>query len=419
MLKYLIDVINNSLVTGIVIALLTASVAITDKRMPKRWLILSIAAGVIAAFVLAVLKENTKLVNRNQINAVILIAAIVAVAAFLFFSWKYRGNASEKAWFATARYAVSCFLTALLLFYCLPTIFLYPFGFVAVDQSIFSTDFLFKLIGWLLGLFVVIVSALMLFKIAVKMPYGITRLFTTAVFIFNLVKQFATLFQSFFLRGILVSTKAKGLSKFVLEVVNHADVFIYVLITLTLALAVFLWIKGASAERNLPVPAERRKSRAEVRRQRRIIVTLAVGYVFSIVAMTALFAYDNRPVQLSIAERPAVVGDEILISLDSVADGHLYRYVFTASNGKDVRFIIVRKSETTYGVGLDACDICGETGYYERGNEVVCKLCDVVMNKSTIGFKGGCNPVPLSYLVRGGNIVIKTADLEAEKNRFK
>ena len=83
-----------------------------------------------------------------------------------------------------------------------------------------------------------------------------------------------------------------------------------------------------------------------------------------------------------------------------------------------MRFIVIKKNEASYGVGLDACDICGETGYYERDGQVVCKLCDVVMNKSTIGFKGGCNPIPLAYTMANGQMVIKTGDLEAEKSRF-
>jgi uncharacterized membrane protein len=84
-----------------------------------------------------------------------------------------------------------------------------------------------------------------------------------------------------------------------------------------------------------------------------------------------------------------------------------------------VRFIVILKKAASYGVGLDACDICGPTGYYERDDEVICKLCDVVMNKATIGFKGGCNPVPLAYTLVDGRLVIRTEDLEREKGRFK
>jgi len=41
-----------------------------------------------------------------------------------------------------------------------------------------------------------------------------------------------------------------------------------------------------------------------------------------------------------------------------------------------------------------------------------------VMNKSTIGLPGGCNPVPLAFAVESGGIVIATDDLEAEAYRF-
>jgi Predicted membrane protein len=129
--------------------------------------------------------------------------------------------------------------------------------------------------------------------------------------------------------------------------------------------------------------------------------------------------YNEKPVTLSAPEEYILQGDEIIVPLDRIGDGRLHRFVFTASDGTDVRFIVILKGAASYGVGLDACEICGPTGYYEKNGQVICILCDVVMNKETIGFKGGCNPVPLSYTISGGNMVIETADLEAEKGRFK
>ena len=40
------------------------------------------------------------------------------------------------------------------------------------------------------------------------------------------------------------------------------------------------------------------------------------------------------------------------------------------------------------------------------------------MNKSTIGFKGGCNPVPFEYEIKDKKIYIDKATLEKEKDRF-
>ena len=111
-------------------------------------------------------------------------------------------------------------------------------------------------------------------------------------------------------------------------------------------------------------------------------------------------------------------GDQIIIDLQQVQDGHLHRFAYNYQQ-HNIRFIVVRKpNSNAYGVGLDACSICGIAGYFERGDNVVCKRCDVVMNKATIGFLGGCNPVPFPYVVQDGRIIINKADLEKEANRF-
>ena len=85
-----------------------------------------------------------------------------------------------------------------------------------------------------------------------------------------------------------------------------------------------------------------------------------------------------------------------------------------------MRFLVVKKPVgTAYGVGLDACEICGIAGYFERGDDVVCRRCDVVMNKNTIGFKGGCNPIPFPYEVIEGRISIDVRELERHERRFR
>ena len=76
-----------------------------------------------------------------------------------------------------------------------------------------------------------------------------------------------------------------------------------------------------------------------------------------------------------------------------------------------------RRSSDLYQ--LDACEVCGPTGYYERDDQVVCKLCDVIMNKATIGMPGGCNPVPVKYDVDSGTIRIEQSILEKEAKRFR
>ena len=87
---------------------------------------------------------------------------------------------------------------------------------------------------------------------------------------------------------------------------------------------------------------------------------------------------------------------------------------YTTQGGVGVRVIVIKKpGANAYGVGLDACDICGTTGYYERDGQVVCSKCDVVMNINTIGFKGGCNPIVIDYEMKDGYILIPLDALAA------
>ncbi len=37
---------------------------------------------------------------------------------------------------------------------------------------------------------------------------------------------------------------------------------------------------------------------------------------------------------------------------------HLHRFEYTTSTGVKVRFIVIQKSGSSFGVGLDACEIC-------------------------------------------------------------
>jgi uncharacterized membrane protein len=211
----------------------------------------------------------------------------------------------------------------------------------------------------------------------------------------------------------------RWLFRFIIVAVNYNFVSLYVLmgIGFLLPLTVF-----TGSFKLLPVcnnPAERRKIRFSRRVNRRFCLTVAAGFALSIFLFTFVKSYIERGVELSPAESMTLAGDEILIPITQVEDGHLHRFVYTASDNTEVRFIVIKKNAVAYGVGLDACDICGPTGYYERKNEVICRLCDVVMNISTIGFKGGCNPVPLAYSLRSGSMIIETINLEKEKTRFK
>jgi len=167
------------------------------------------------------------------------------------------------------------------------------------------------------------------------------------------------------------------------------------------------------------------ENKASLRKEKwRLIVNRRWAYFAFFLSFVMLFSttYLNylltKPVELTAAQPYQEEGNNIVIPLSDVDDGHLHRFSYK-KDGHDIRFIVVKKpNSTSYGVGLDACQICGVAGYFERKNDIVCKRCDVVMNKATIGFKGGCNPIPFEYKIENSKIIIDKSVLDKEKERF-
>lgn len=203
-------------------------------------------------------------------------------------------------------------------------------------------------------------------------------------------------------------------------VINNKYLFIYGVMVIVLVVPVFVWYGSNFITESYNNPAEHRKIRAELRRRKRWSASIVFIFIFSFLNLTVVKAYDEREVELSPVEESIVEGDYIYIPLEMVNDGNLHRFHHMAEEGTiEVRFIVIKKSKTAYGIGLDACEICGSTGYYQRNAAVVCKRCDVVMNIQTIGFKGGCNPIPFPYEIENGRIKIKKQTLEDLKQEFR
>jgi uncharacterized membrane protein len=436
MLKYLLEVIRNLLTTGILTALLFASFHNKgeEAQRVRRRALWGCAAGAVAALVLAVLRRTTALINRSFFNTWILSFAVLFAAVYLLFLWGALPRTLGEKFFQRIKFLkkpspgsgtlpeyTGALLLCALFFYALPTIFLYLTEFVLAGESIFSTDFLFKFIGYSAGLLAVILTGLGLYKTAKASgpAWGnfLLKIVLTAVLVVNICNQAASIVQFLLARRII--PRVRWLFMLMAAAINNNIVFLYVLMGLSFLLPLIVFIKSLKGPISFSNPAERRKNRSARRINRRWCVTVAAGFALSVFSFTFIKSYIERGVVLSPAEPMTIQGEEILIPITQVEDGHLHRFEYTASDSTGVRFIVIKKNAVAYGVGLDACDICGPTGYYERKNEVICRLCDVVMNISTIGFKGGCNPVPLAYTLRSGSMVIEIINLENEKIRFK
>ncbi|MGV6872055.1 Fe-S-containing protein [Pseudochelatococcus sp. B33] len=193
-------------------------------------------------------------------------------------------------------------------------------------------------------------------------------------------------------------------------------------------LVVVLGLVAIALARRLRIPEtvadriERRRLRARGLGERRWRNGLAATAAFLLAVMLYQDLYASRPPRLS--EAVPMVPDErdtIRIPIERVKDGNLHRFAYITSDGHRVRFFLVNRYDEAHasiGVVLDACLICGEGGYVQRGDEIICIACNVRMYRPTIGKPGGCNPIPLDHAIADGTIVIQAATLEKGARYF-
>ena len=88
-------------------------------------------------------------------------------------------------------------------------------------------------------------------------------------------------------------------------------------------------------------------------------------------------------------------------------------------DGATVRLIAILDSSDTVRVGLDACLICGNQGYYQDGQNVICRNCGSAIYVPTIGQAGGCNPIHIDYVVEGNSLAISSQSISSAEKYFR
>ena len=303
-------------------------------------------------------------------------------------------------------------------FTIIPQVYAMTKEFVAFGEDSFGTQSLLRLGGYLLGFLTIFLIALSVQKVYFRLKPCLAKIFALAIFLVGSV--------DFFLRGVSALARLRFLKSsnpFVFNVMVLEDKStIYITILFAIAACIFSFLLFKDSRKIVGTfknNALLRLEKARLKNNKHWISRLAFFSILSVFLITVVHSHITKPVALTPPQPYQEEGNMIIIPLTDVDDGHLHRFSYIATGGNNVRFIVVKKPKGgSYGLGLDACDICGVAGYFERNDEIVCKRCDVVMNKSTIGFKGGCNPVPFEYEIKDKKIYIDKATLEKEKDRF-
>lgn len=416
MLQYLISITDNTFVPVIILALVSAVFVQSNLYSGKKYLIIGFLLGMLAAIIYAILKRNTGIAVREYYDLGVIIPWCIIVIPLLI-SWSLR-NSFQQPIVKILLAVLTAVAIGLITAQCLPNILLYPFGFDVGMESIFNNDYLFKWVGYGFALLVCGLIGWLIYRLCARLSTRLVKVIATfAIIIFTMLNAI-NLLQILIVRRFI--SPQQWMMDLVIFILAHVNLFTFIFMVLVLLLTVLLYTKAKTTSLVGNNPAQIRKLKASLRRDRRTSLLLMAGVAITAYTVTRARYIFEKGVELTPAEPVTLNADGlIVIPLEQVNDGNLHRYGYQTTDGTLVRFIVIKKSENAYGVGFDACDICGASGYYQRGNQVVCILCDVVMNIATIGFSGGCNPVPLKYEILDGNMIIRPTHLEAEKSRFK
>ncbi len=304
--------------------------------------------------------------------------------------------------------------------YLVPPVIQYTREFIYFGEAGISTNAMLRALGFSLGIIVCLLLTLS--------AYEVHKSLNTASQSYAFMTASLVIFACEFavssvaaLQRLKVIRLTDRVFKIMIWRGENPNAFLFAQLTLALIMLAFVIYTHLKPSQEFPNKALLRKEKARLRDCRRWSWSLCVWGAMAVFIVIVLHYYDTKP-PAEVQPEPYELNDGIIsIELAKVSDGHLHKFSYVTPNKYDVRFLVVKKpAGTAYGVGLDACDICGIAGYYERGDdEVICRRCDVVMNKNTIGFKGGCNPVPFEYEIRAGKIFIDVKALEAEETRFR
>jgi uncharacterized membrane protein len=177
---------------------------------------------------------------------------------------------------------------------------------------------------------------------------------------------------------------------------------------------------GLGASKPAAPPAEedtaatRRLALAEARRRR---VTQVGGLVTALLVVAILVGGvmlqpGPPPKAAALAVAPDAQGS-IDLALASVNDGniHFFEVPDPKSPGASLRFFAIKKPDGAIQACMDACEICGDLGYYQDAGGLNCRNCGAPINLPTLGQTGGCNPIPVASKIDGEFVRVDAASI--------
>jgi high-affinity iron transporter len=396
--------VEAALIVGITLAYLAKTGRNYLRKTVYAALIAAFVASVGAAVVIARLNLNQDIFE----GVVMLVAAVFVVTMILFMakaSKTLKGNIEKRVGgFASAgsKAGLFFFVFLLVLREGVETVLILS----AVELT--STELL-SFLGTLIGVLLAIAFGVMFVKGSVRIDLRKFFTVTTVILVFVAIQLTITGFHELAENGVVPSNRTE--MAVVGRIVRNDAFFFVTMMALAALMVLFEYRRRAGAPAATPQDsaAARRKALWTARRERLWASAVYVSSFVFIMLVTAEFIYAKSTTSLSAPTQVEFVNGAITIPAADLANGDLHRYVATV-DGHAARFLLYRKPDGKIATVMDACEVCGNVGFYKGAQGLMCKNCNAPVNAQSVGEGGGCNPIPLKASVQGANVIVREAD---------
>jgi high-affinity iron transporter len=426
MLESLVITLREGVEAALVVGIVLGYLKKTGQTASERPVYLGLATAVLASLGFGIFLHHLQITELGDAyEGELMLLGAVFVATMVWWMWRTGKRMKAEIEQKLASLSASSRRSAALGLFLFVFLMVFREGTETVlflaAVSLRTTSSLLEFTGAIVGLALAIGFGVALFKGTLRV--NLPRFFriTTVVLLAISFQLLATGVHELSEGGVLPSSQRE--MALVGPLVNNDLLFIVVVIALCLFLVAAERVEKRSAAgrelERLTAP-ERRKLLARERRERFWKLSAAGLALAAIVLISAEIVYARVAQAVEAPVPVAIEGGEVRIPVSELSDHALHHFAVTVQ-GHEVRLIAILDASDTVRAALDACQICGSQGYYQRGQNVICRNCAAAIFVPTIGRTGGCNPIPFDppYQVKGDTLLISEAALDAAAAHFK
>lgn len=163
----------------------------------------------------------------------------------------------------------------------------------------------------------------------------------------------------------------------------------------------------------------KKRQRVSAQQQRRLALTLlAICVPLATAAVLIGLSVNRSRAPGAPAEHVRIVDGSVRIETSELHDGNVHIYVCYTAGAARTRFLVVERTDHTFGVALDASER-SNVGFRQDAGGLKCNGCNLQFPLDDVGRRtGGCYPIPLRHALGDGNVIISADEIMSASPRF-